>query len=61
MAGQSGIGDHVNVPAEAVIGAHCGVTSSLRKPGVYMGTPARPLRQYLKEQVALARLAGKHK
>ncbi len=60
-AGQAGVSDHVDVPAGVIVGAQCGVTSSLHAPGVYMGVPARPLRQYLRELVVMARLANKSK
>lgn len=62
VAGQVGIADHVRVEAGAILGAQCGVPSKkvIRGKGiVYWGTPARPIRQYLKELALLARLAKK--
>ena len=62
IAGQVGIADHVRIGSGAILGAQCGVPSSkiIRGPGVvFWGTPARPIRQYLKELAALARLARK--
>jgi UDP-3-O-[3-hydroxymyristoyl] glucosamine N-acyltransferase len=62
IAGQVGIADHVRVGAGAILGAQCGVPSKkvIRGAGVvFWGTPARPIRQYLKELAVLARLAKK--
>ncbi len=62
VAGQVGIADHVRIESGAILGAQCGVPSGkvIRGPGVlFWGTPARPIRQYLKELAALARLAKK--
>ena len=47
------------VESGAILGAQCGVPTGkvIRGPGVlFWGTPARPIRQYLKELAALARL-----
>ena len=59
-----GIGDHVNVGAGVILGGQSGVfngktlTSEGVKPGtIFYGTPARPLKQVLREQAVLARLA----
>ena len=60
IGGQVGIGDHVVIKRGAVLGGQSGVLSHkvLRDAGEPVwGTPARPLRQYLKELAALARLA----
>jgi UDP-3-O-[3-hydroxymyristoyl] glucosamine N-acyltransferase len=62
IAGQVGIADHVTIESGAVLGAQCGVPSGkvIRGKGIlFWGTPARPIRQYLKELAALARLARK--
>ncbi len=62
VAGQVGIADHVTIGEGAILGAQCGVPSHKRieGPGVlFWGTPARPIGQYLKELVVLARLARK--
>jgi UDP-3-O-[3-hydroxymyristoyl] glucosamine N-acyltransferase len=62
VAGQVGIADHVRIEAGAILGAQCGVPSKkvIRGKGVvFWGTPARPIRQYLKELAVLARLARK--
>jgi UDP-3-O-[3-hydroxymyristoyl] glucosamine N-acyltransferase len=62
VGGQVGIADHVRVEAGAILGAQCGVPSKkvIRGKGiVFWGTPARPIREYLKELALLARLAKK--
>jgi UDP-3-O-[3-hydroxymyristoyl] glucosamine N-acyltransferase len=62
IGGQVGIADHVRVEDGAILGAQCGVPSRkiIRGKGiVFWGTPARPIRAYLKELAILARLAKK--
>ena len=66
IAGQVGIGDHVQIGAGVILGGQAGVFSGSKvtndglKPGtVLFGTPARPLRQVLREQAVLARMAKK--
>jgi UDP-3-O-[3-hydroxymyristoyl] glucosamine N-acyltransferase len=62
IAGQVGIADHVHIGKGTILGAQCGVPSNkvIRGQGeVFWGTPARPIRQYLKELAVLARLAKK--
>jgi UDP-3-O-[3-hydroxymyristoyl] glucosamine N-acyltransferase len=64
VAGQVGIADHVRIEEGAILGAQCGVPSGkvIRGRGVlFWGTPARPIREYLKELAALARLAKKRR
>lgn len=59
VGGQVGIGDHADVGPGVLLGSGSGVLTSkrVRGPGVvFWGRPARPLRQYLKELAALARL-----
>ncbi len=62
IGGQVGIGDHARIEKGVVLGSQCGVLPKkvVRGPGmVFWGTPARPLRQYLKELAVLARLSKK--
>lgn len=62
IAGQVGIADHVRIEEGVVLGAQCGVPSNkvIRGRGVvFWGTPARPIREYLKELAVLARMAKK--
>jgi len=64
IAGQVGIGDHAHVGPGVILGGQAGVLSGKSvtnqglKPGtVLWGTPARPLKQVLREQAVLSRLA----
>jgi UDP-3-O-[3-hydroxymyristoyl] glucosamine N-acyltransferase len=62
IAGQVGIADHVRIEEGVILGAQSGVPSNkvIRGKGiVFWGTPARPIREYLKELATLARLAKK--
>ncbi|HET7209862.1 MAG TPA: UDP-3-O-(3-hydroxymyristoyl)glucosamine N-acyltransferase [Terriglobales bacterium] len=60
VGGQVGIADHVRIESGAILGAQCGVPTKkiIRGKGViFWGTPARPIREYLKELAVLVRLA----
>ena len=64
IAGQVGIGDHAHVGPGVILGGQAGVLSGKTvtneglKPGtVLWGTPARPLKQVLRELAVLARFA----
>jgi UDP-3-O-[3-hydroxymyristoyl] glucosamine N-acyltransferase len=62
VGGQVGIADHVSIEPGAILGAQSGIPSNkvIRGKGVvFWGTPARPIREYLKELAVLARLAKK--
>jgi len=62
VAGQVGIADHVHIEEGAILGAQCGIPSNkvIRGKGIlFWGTPARPIREYLKELAVLSRLAKK--
>lgn len=62
VGGQVGLGDHVVIEAGAVLGSQCGVLPKkvVRGKGeIFWGTPARPLREYLKQLATLSRLARK--
>jgi len=64
MGGQVGIADHVRVEAGAILGAQSGIPTKkvIRGKGVvFWGTPARPIREYLKELAFLSRSAKKHR
>lgn len=60
VGGQVGIGDHASVGEQVILGSGSGVLTHKKVKGagvVFWGRPARPLRQYLKELAAVARLA----
>jgi UDP-3-O-[3-hydroxymyristoyl] glucosamine N-acyltransferase len=62
IGGQVGIADHVTIEEGAILGAQAGIPSNktIRGKGVvFWGTPARPIREYLKELATLTRLAKK--
>lgn len=62
LGGQVGIGEHARIEEGVMLGGQGGVLPHkvLRgKRVAFWGTPARPLREYLKELAALARLAKK--
>jgi UDP-3-O-[3-hydroxymyristoyl] glucosamine N-acyltransferase len=61
IGGQVGVGDKARIESRAVIGSGAGILSSkiVRAGEPVWGTPARPLRQYLRQLATLARLAKK--
>ncbi|HYO80706.1 MAG TPA: UDP-3-O-(3-hydroxymyristoyl)glucosamine N-acyltransferase [Bryobacteraceae bacterium] len=58
IGGQVGIGDKARIESHAVLGSGCGVlTSKVVRPGEPVwGTPARPLRQHLRQLAELNRV-----
>jgi UDP-3-O-[3-hydroxymyristoyl] glucosamine N-acyltransferase len=64
LGGQVGIGEHARIGEGVMLGGQGGVLPNkvLRGKGVaFWGTPAQPVRKYLKQLAALARLSGKEK
>ena len=60
FGGQVGVGDHAEIEAGAILGGQAGILPHKKFRGkgeVCWGTPAKPLREYLKELATLARLA----
>ncbi|GAC1655953.1 MAG: UDP-3-O-(3-hydroxymyristoyl)glucosamine N-acyltransferase [Acidobacteriaceae bacterium] len=60
VAGQVGIADHVRIEEGVILGAQCGVPTGkvVRGTGVvFWGTPARPIKEYLRQLAVLARMA----
>ena len=60
FGGQVGIGDHAEIEAGSILGGQAGILPHKKFRGkgeVSWGTPAKPLRQYLKELATLARLS----
>ena len=59
VGGQVGIGDHALIGEKVILGSGSGILSrkKIKGPGVvFWGTPAKPLKDYLKELAALSRL-----
>ncbi|HWC17767.1 MAG TPA: UDP-3-O-(3-hydroxymyristoyl)glucosamine N-acyltransferase [Terriglobales bacterium] len=62
IGGQVGIGEHAEIEGGTILGGQSGVLSGkvLRGKGlVLFGTPARPLKEFLKELATLSRLTRK--
>ncbi len=62
MAGQVGVGDHARVEKGVILGGQAGIPSKkiVRGNGVvFLGAPARPVKEYLKELAFLSRSAKK--
>jgi UDP-3-O-[3-hydroxymyristoyl] glucosamine N-acyltransferase len=62
LGGQVGIGEHARIEKGVMLGGQGGVLPNkvLRGKGVaFWGTPAQPVREYLKQLAALARLSKK--
>jgi UDP-3-O-[3-hydroxymyristoyl] glucosamine N-acyltransferase len=62
LGGQVGIGEHARIEEGVMLGGQGGVLPNkvLKGKGIaFWGTPAKPVREYLKELAALARLAKK--
>ncbi len=62
IGGQVGVGEHARIEEGVMIGGQGGVLPKkvLRGKGIaFWGTPAKPLREYLKQLAALARLGKK--
>ncbi|MCU0836707.1 MAG: UDP-3-O-(3-hydroxymyristoyl)glucosamine N-acyltransferase [Chromatiaceae bacterium] len=58
VAGQVAISDHVNIGAGARVGGQSGVTKDVPEGATVFGTPARPLKDTLRELAALSQLPG---
>ena len=62
LGGQVGVGEHARIGEGVMLGGQGGVLPNkvLRGKGIaFWGTPAQPVRQYLKQLATLARLAKK--
>lgn len=56
IAGMAGVNSHVTIGAGAVLAGQSGVAGSIPPGEAWGGFPARPMRQWLREAAALARL-----
>jgi len=57
MGGQVGLADHVTIGSGAMLAAQSGFMSDVPAGGRYMGSPAQPLREYMKGVAVLRRIA----
>jgi len=57
MAGQAGVGDHAVIEDGVILGGGAGAPSRKRlRPGIYWSTPARPLKDVIRQMAEVARL-----
>lgn len=59
LGGRVGVADHVTIGAGVRLAAAAGVIGNVPAGAVWGGTPARPVRRWLKETAWLARRAGR--
>lgn len=56
LAARSGTTGHIELGDNVIIAGMSGVGKSITKPGVYMGKPARPMKEEMRSLAAVARL-----
>lgn len=56
LTGQVGVAGHIEVADNCVFGAQSGIASSIKKPGVYMGSPAIDAAIWRRAQVVFRKL-----
>lgn len=56
MAGQVGVAGHISIPDGTILGAQSGVAGTIRKPGIYMGSPAIDAGIWRRAQVVIKNL-----
>ncbi len=61
FGGKAGIGDHITIGDGARVAAGAGVLADIPAGETWSGYPAKPVRQFLRETVWLARQAGRKK
>jgi UDP-3-O-[3-hydroxymyristoyl] glucosamine N-acyltransferase len=59
FGGHAGVADHLTIGSGARVGAGAGVIKDIPPGETWGGTPARPIRQWLKETAWLARMASR--
>jgi UDP-3-O-[3-hydroxymyristoyl] glucosamine N-acyltransferase len=57
MAGQVGVGDHVDIGDQTTLGAQCGVMNHVPAKSVYLGSPALPIKEQMKNWAVLGKIA----
>ena len=61
FGGKAGIGDHLSIGEGARVAAGAGVLADIPAGETWSGYPAKPIRQFLRETVWLARQATRKK
>jgi UDP-3-O-[3-hydroxymyristoyl] glucosamine N-acyltransferase len=61
LGGQVGIAGHLDIGSGAAIAAQSGVVRDVAQNSRMAGTPARPIRAYLRDKIAVARSHGKNR
>jgi UDP-3-O-[3-hydroxymyristoyl] glucosamine N-acyltransferase len=56
-SGQVGIIDHLDIADDVVLLQRAGVTNDIKTPGAYAGTPLMPLKDHMKSQAMIRRIA----
>jgi UDP-3-O-[3-hydroxymyristoyl] glucosamine N-acyltransferase len=56
LAGQVGVAGHIEIADQCVFGAQAGVAGSVRKPGMYQGTPAIDAANWRRSSVGFKQL-----
>ena len=60
VGGQVGFADNINIGSDVIFLAKAGVHGNIPSGSVYMGFPALPYGEYLKNEKALRRMPRKH-
>ena len=56
VAAQAGVVGHIEIGDQVVLATRAAAMKSLKKPGVYMGSPARPMADEQKKMAAMSRV-----
>lgn len=59
MGGQSGLAGHIKIGSGAKIAAQSGIMRDIEPGAEVMGSPAVPLRQFMRQTATLAKISGK--
>lgn len=57
IAGQVGFINHIEIADNTIIIAQSGISKSISKPGVYMGAPAKPVKESMKQESHIRNLS----
>lgn len=57
MGGQVGIGDHVDIGDQATLGAQSGVMNNIPAKSVYLGSPALPIKDQMRNWAVVGKIA----